>query len=223
MVKSLGGRGRIVVLLVAVVLILQVTNLVWLAALGGLFGQAAIAEFKTLFGVILAISVIGGRALPALLLACFISFLVWLYRAQSNLQAFGAPSRWTPGWAVAWWFVPLINLVRPFQVLSDLQGASRPLQTDGTPSGAWLIRLWWVCWLVTCLLPGFILVTVLRTGATAERSGPAPLADQFAALTTTTLAVRIAMIVALLCMLAYCGRIARWQEARRLELGLARV
>ena len=54
-----------------------------------------------------------------------IFFLVWLHRAFSNLPALRAEHlEFSPGWAVGWWFIPFANLVKPYQIMSELWNAS---------------------------------------------------------------------------------------------------
>lgn len=96
---------------------------------------------------------IGGLAALAI---AGVGWLVWQHRAHSNLTALGADElRFTPGWAVGWWFVPLANLVRPAQVMSELIRASDPAygtvdRTDQqTPRIVWV---WWLTWVVGGLM-----------------------------------------------------------------------
>ena len=53
--------------------------------------------------------------LPSVLL-----FLVWIDRVYSNLRAFSPrPLSFGQRWAVGAWFVPLVNVVRPFQIVRE--------------------------------------------------------------------------------------------------------
>lgn len=72
-------------------------------------------------------------------------FLAWLVRARANARALGMPAR-TPG-ALLWWFVPVINLVRPFVMVRAVYLVSR-----GGPGRApgWLAT-WWLVWLASAL------------------------------------------------------------------------
>lgn len=50
-----------------------------------------------------------------------IVFLTWWHRTYSNILAFGALDVSTsPGWAVASFFIPIANLFRPPQILSEI-------------------------------------------------------------------------------------------------------
>src|SRR5829696_9110674 len=50
----------------------------------------------------------------AAFLGAVVFFLIWLFRVHKNLDALAASNReFTPGWAVAWWFIPFAKLVKP--------------------------------------------------------------------------------------------------------------
>jgi hypothetical protein len=56
-----------------------------------------------------------------------ILFLIWFHRAYKNLRPLGAVNlTYSPGWAVGGFFVPFLNLVRPFQVMREIWKASDP-------------------------------------------------------------------------------------------------
>lgn len=93
-----------------------------------------------------------------------ITFLMWLHRCYRNLPALGATElRFSPRWAVGWWFVPLANFVQPVRVVIEVWQASNAAQGQntragrarlGTPLRIWL---WWGLWvgsIVVLLLPG---------------------------------------------------------------------
>ena len=77
-----------------------------------------------------------------------IFFLVWIHRAHHNLPALGATGlKYSPGWAVGGFFVPFLNLVRPFQVMTEIWKASDPAISVGSswqdgPSSP-IIGQWW--------------------------------------------------------------------------------
>jgi hypothetical protein len=54
-------------------------------------------------------------------------FLVWLHGAYRNLPALGAVKLdTTPGWAVGYFFIPFVNLFKPFQVVREIWHESTP-------------------------------------------------------------------------------------------------
>lgn len=102
-------------------------------------------------------------------LATVTGFLVWFHRAYTNLHALGMePLRFRAGWAVGGWFVPILNLVRPKQIMNDIWRGSDPA-APASNDGAWhrapvpaLLHLWWglflMSWLVDRLLVGSALL-----------------------------------------------------------------
>ena len=102
-----------------------------------------------------------------------IVWLVWQHRGQANLIAARVTGlRFTPGWAVGWWFVPFANLVKPFQTMRELWKASGG-EEDWGHSRTWsLIGWWWAAWLTAGVL-GRIGGAVIGGATTLEtvRSG----------------------------------------------------
>lgn len=97
-------------------------------------------------------------------LAVSIAFLVWFHRVHKNLQALGAGDlTYTPAWAVGSFFVPILNLFRPLQVMREVWHCSDParLEQDNAPFGPCardrlgtpsLIRWWWALYLISYFL-----------------------------------------------------------------------
>jgi hypothetical protein len=84
-----------------------------------------------------------------ILLVTGVFFLCWLHRSYRNLAELAVGDlRFTPGWAVGYWFVPVLNLFRPKQIVDDLWRASAGPATGGEPwrsrSSSGLVTLWWL-------------------------------------------------------------------------------
>lgn len=83
-----------------------------------------------------------------------IVFLNWIARVSRNLRALGVThQRFSPGWAVGWWFIPFMSLVRPYQVMKEISEGSyaNPSYEIGssqstivTPILGW----WWAAWII---------------------------------------------------------------------------
>jgi hypothetical protein len=98
------------------------------------------------------------------IMATGVTFLTWLYRVHKNLPALGGRElKYTPGWAIGWFFVPLLNLIRPLQVMrevwhgSDPAGLERDLAPDGPSTRNQLgtparVGSWWALFLISVLL-----------------------------------------------------------------------
>jgi len=68
-----------------------------------------------------------GVAYIVLLLTTSVVVLVWIYGANRNAHAIGATGmRFTPGWAVGWYFIPIFNLWKPYQAMKEIWKASAP-------------------------------------------------------------------------------------------------
>jgi hypothetical protein len=102
----------------------------------------------------LADLVFGAEGLVLLVVA--VLFLVWFRRAYRNLGALGAEGlRFSAAWAVWGWFVPLLGLVRPKQLLNDVWRASDPELPAGD-EGSWrrrpvpsVLTWWWLAFLAS--------------------------------------------------------------------------
>ena len=79
-----------------------------------------------------------------------ILILVWINRANKNARALRAPDiTITPGWAVGWYFVPLMNLFRPFQAMKEIWYGSLALINDRRRNENGLLNIWWWTWLLS--------------------------------------------------------------------------
>jgi hypothetical protein len=82
-----------------------------------------------------------------------VMWCVWQHRAHTNaIQLSGGGLRFTPGWAVGWWFIPVANLWKPFQAVRELWAASHAADRWRTV-GTWpLIDWWWTLWIANVLV-----------------------------------------------------------------------
>jgi TonB family protein len=74
-----------------------------------------------------------------------LTYLV-LFRVRTDVVALGGVPRFAKHWIVTGFVVPVLNLVRPYQVVADLWRASAPSRAAAAPV---LVRLWWEALLVT--------------------------------------------------------------------------
>jgi hypothetical protein len=98
-----------------------------------------------------AVAGLGGIAY----LASGIVFLIWFHRAHRNLPSLDNERlKYSPGWAVGAWFVPFLNLVRPFQIMVEVWKGSDPknlannLRDPAHAHGSILIGVWWAAFLL---------------------------------------------------------------------------
>lgn len=124
-------------------------------------GTATMEDLRAADAVSLMISLPG----LAVFLTAGVVFLVWLHRARYNSEriSYADPHRHKRGWTIGSWFVPIVNLWFPQQVVqdvyrgSDRSQADRPLVARNT-SG--LVNAWWaavlVMWTGDRLLAGLL-------------------------------------------------------------------
>lgn len=100
-----------------------------------------------------------------LLLVAGVLMIIWLYRAHASDRMNAAWLQHGSGWAIGGWFVPILNLWRPYQMVRDVERGA----TSGRSSSA-VVGLWWAGWLGTRVLS-------LVAGAMAPDQDPASLED----------------------------------------------
>lgn len=83
-------------------------------------------------------------------IAIVVLFLRLLYKAVQQARGFTPSFTYvSPGWAVGYWFIPLMNLYRPFQVIQAWFKACAE-QTGGKPAaGEQLLNAWWGMFLLS--------------------------------------------------------------------------
>ena len=140
-----------------------------------------------------------------------IVYLVWIHRAHKNLQALGNRMlEFTPGWAAGWYFVPFLNLVRPFQVMREIVGGSDPdtVPRSGTEwqaaSLSPVIGAWWAAYIIS---------GILGRAATSQ-AGRAEGPDAFASAMQLSMVSDLVDLVAIALWIAVMCIVTRNQYAR---------
>jgi hypothetical protein len=134
-----------------------------LTALGTLYLLPVGLELETPAGYAITLLAIG--ALLAMI-ACFILVGCWIYRANANAHSFSDYMSISPGGAVGWYFVPILNLFKPFQAMKETWLASHyPGNWHSEPAPS-IVSWWWGLWIVTNILGGLS----LRMSASAPDS-----------------------------------------------------
>jgi hypothetical protein len=86
-----------------------------------------------------------------------IAFFMWVYRINSNTHALRVVGmKFTPGWAVGWFFVPLASLWKPYQVLKEIWNSNHftPIEETGIKKNATFIKWFWLFTLLSNHLAG---------------------------------------------------------------------
>jgi hypothetical protein len=98
-------------------------------------------------------------------------FIVWLWRVRWNAEMFcRGEHRFTRGWVLGCWLVPVVNLWYPKQVVDDIVAASDPRTDPHTPAlkdipGTQLVWAWWLTWVI-----GLVSGNIVQRGVLAGAS-----------------------------------------------------
>ena len=115
----------------------------WPATGLGLYGGAGSQEDWTPLWILWILPrIVIGLGTPILV-------LTWIYRANYNARQLGAADmRFTPGWAVGWYFIPIAWFWMPYLAMREIWRASvNPSDLGAAP--VWpLLRWWWGLWIV---------------------------------------------------------------------------
>lgn len=88
------------------------------------------------------------------LIACAVVFIMWFRRAYANLHRLENSESilsHTEGWAAGAWFVPFMNLVRPYTIMKEIWNETQSnipgkIERDGLKDTN-LIGWWWAAWI----------------------------------------------------------------------------
>lgn len=164
--------------------------------------QALIGIFQALFFY--------GTAVP---------FLVWFHRLHRNLPSLGRTGLvFTPGWAVGFFFVPFLSLVRPFQAMREIWHGSDPsgLELDVTSDGPELrarpgtpplVGWWWALFLSSNFVAGL-------GGQFLFYASKTPPFSELRAASFIVVIADLLLIVSAVVTLRLVGRLTRWQAEK---------
>ena len=151
------GRARAAVIAFCCMLVTDLAAIVHAVVFLGLLEQLNQGVDVSEETFLASDTIYGGIGILQLLayLATVVTFLMWFHRAHRNLPALGARSlKYTPGWAVGYFFIPIANLFIPCRVAYEIWNGSHPETigrtfTEGENApGASLVGLWWGAFIV---------------------------------------------------------------------------
>lgn len=86
-------------------------------------------------------------------IASAILILQWIYRANYNVHQFGAQNlSYTPAWSIAYYFIPVFNLWKPYQAMKQIWLASQNPQQWSAGKTSAVLPVWWALWLASNIL-----------------------------------------------------------------------
>ncbi len=139
-----------------------------LSTIGIATGQATQLEVESLT-MLDIVTMLLGLAQLGLYIATAVVFCMWVHRANRNARALGAVGmNFTPGWAVGWFFIPIMNLWKPFQAMREIWHASDNPNVVPEERAPTLVSIWWTLWLLTNFLGQMTLRLALRAETESE-------------------------------------------------------
>ena len=90
-----------------------------------------------------------------------VTFIQWFRRAYFNLHQKVTYLAQTEGWAAGSWFVPIVSLYRPYQIMKELYQETKELlnkkginvNTNFTTSS---LGWWWTLWIINNIIGQFV-------------------------------------------------------------------
>jgi hypothetical protein len=199
--RSAAGLGAAAIVLACVLTAVQVVVLLLApegAAALRAAGEVGIPAYQSQFTAYDAVNLLYG----ALQVACYIVTCLWLYRSRATAVAANPTfiHERSPVWSWLGWWVPIVSLWFPYQVVRDiLRSTSR-----GPVSG---IGGWWAAWLV------YFTASRMATRA-GTRLTPEATLQSADLLVTAEFVATFAMVVALVLWIRIIRDVTRFQAER---------
>jgi Domain of unknown function (DUF4328) len=89
----------------------------------------------------------------------------WIMRVNANAQTVSDSMTISPGWNVGYFFVPIVNLWKPFEGIRQSWQASVAPHHPASVAVPIVMRWWWGLWLATNILGNISFRLGLRGGA----------------------------------------------------------
>lgn len=88
------------------------------------------------------------------IIVSIVFFIMWFRRAYANLERTGRVNlKYAEGWSAGAWFVPFLNLVRPYEIMKEIWHKTQEATTGLMQyiPGA-LVGWWWAIWIITNII-----------------------------------------------------------------------
>jgi hypothetical protein len=95
-----------------------------------------------------------------------VTFIMWFKRAYHNLHQKADSLLYTEGWTIGSWFVPIINLYRPYRIMKELYVKTKELLEKGGFLASYTtsyVNLWWAFWIISAFIGSFIFIYKTNT------------------------------------------------------------
>ncbi|WP_030269809.1 DUF4328 domain-containing protein [Streptomyces sp. NRRL B-24484] len=148
--------------------------------------QAAIWAELLALAAVMAVGGKAGEDLPAAVpimtllgAVALVAVICWLRRCRHNAEAFAPGThRYSPGFAIGGWFVPVAMLWIPRRVTLDVRRAGGPV------GRAWLVEAWW-----------WTRLAKVAVALVCARSLPNPMFSPYVALLTAASGIMLSLVI----------------------------
>lgn len=94
-----------------------------------------------------------------------VTFIQWFRRAYYNLSI-RTKTNHTDGWAAGSWFVPIISLYRPYQIMKEMWDKTTRLikekEATHLETTATVIGVWWTLWIISNYIGNYALKSIFK-------------------------------------------------------------
>lgn len=153
-------------------------------------------------------------------LTAVVMFLVWMRRSYLNLKPLRAGrTDYSPAWALGCWFVPFVNLARPYGIIKEVWLKSDPndinLNAENSPFASTLgivqiatplFGLWWGFWIIS---------NIFGNISTRLTFGAETLNQQMVSFSVAIITSLLSIVAAVLAIGVVRGITARQEERHR--------
>lgn len=148
-----GERAQAAIAMLWVMLVLEIMNIAASAlelnvlnrlVRGEDVDEATITSIDLVVGLMALLYLAG-------LITCAVLFIRWFRRAYFNLHLVAQNLENIEGWASGAWFVPFLNLVKPYQIMRELY--TRTIKLVNSPiTDTSFIGWWWGLWVINNII-----------------------------------------------------------------------
>ncbi len=96
--------------------------------------------------------IIGGLYLMIFLISAIL-IMRWTYVANYNAHQFGAQNmKFSPGWSIGYYFIPILNLWKPYQAMKEIWKVSKSPLSWESATASHILSLWWLLWIISSIM-----------------------------------------------------------------------
>lgn len=172
----------------------------------------SIAQFADL------VAALAGGILGLAYIAGTVMFCCWFYRVYRNATLLSANKPpMSPGWAVGYFFIPILCLFRPFQAAKFAWVECARVASPERPSRPVLVALWWIAWIVS----NIIAQVTFRLAMTGSSSTD-PTLEEIEMTSRAELSSSVAGLVSAVLCVAFIVRMSALQQSALMNIGARR-